>query len=211
MVSGSARLGPKVPIGCRLRRPIVARVSFDAYSHFTSLLALLALAGTAVIVGVTMVPSLRRSAGPAISEARLPLALGVAAMATIGSLLYSEIYDLTPCRLCWYQRVAMYPLALLLGLATLWNDRSAARRYGLPLAVVGMGISGYHYLIQRFPDLEGGSCLIDVPCSAAYVWQYGFVSIPLMALAAFAAIVALLAAPISGLSAPSAESRREIR
>ena len=72
------------------------------------------------------------------------------------------------------------------------NDE--ARRYGLPLTVIGGGIAAYHYLIQQFPNLESGACSIDVPCSAPYVWKYEFVSIPYMALAGFALIAVLLLA-----------------
>ena len=110
------------------------------------------------------------------------------------SLLYSEVYDLIPCRLCWYQRVAMYPLALVLIIAALKRANAEARRYGLPLSLIGGGIAAYHYLIQQFPSLEGGACSIDVPCSAPYVWKYDFVSIPYMALAGFALIGVLLVA-----------------
>ncbi|NNC91737.1 MAG: disulfide bond formation protein B [Acidimicrobiia bacterium] len=116
----------------------------------------------------------------------------VAASSTIGSLIYSEYFDLIPCRLCWYQRIAMYPLALILLIAAVRRDTTGARRYGIPLAVIGAAIAGYHYLIQQFPSLETGACSLEAPCSAPYVWQYGFVSIPYMALAGFTLILLVL-------------------
>jgi len=63
-------------------------------------------------------------------------------------------------------------------------------RYALPLAAVGFLLSGYHYLIQRFPDLEATSCSATTPCTGRWVWEFGFVSIPFMALVSFAAIIA---------------------
>ena len=86
----------------------------------------------------------------------------------------------------------MYPLAVILIIAAIRRDNNGARRYGIPLAVVGTGIAVYHYLIQQFPSLESGSCSLEAPCSAPYVWKFGFVSIPYMALAGFTLILALL-------------------
>jgi disulfide bond formation protein DsbB len=112
----------------------------------------------------------------------------MAVIATAGSLYYSLGAGFEPCELCWYQRIAMYPLSLLLVLAALWRDRRIVR-YVLPMASVGLVISGYHYLIQQFPDLSAGTCSASVPCTAAYIWKFEFVSIPLMAFVSFAAII----------------------
>lgn len=112
----------------------------------------------------------------------------MAVIATAGSLYYSLGAGFEPCELCWYQRIAMYPLSLMLVLAALWRDRRIVL-YVLPAAVVGSVISGYHYMIQQFPDLSAGACSASVPCTAAYVWKFDFVSIPLMALVSFAAII----------------------
>lgn len=119
------------------------------------------------------------------------LAWLVATVATLGSLTYSEVYGFEPCRLCWYQRILMYPLVLVLAVGW-WNKDPDVRRYGLPLAGLGMLVSAYHYLIQMFPTLDAGACGLGVPCSARYVEVLGFISIPLMAFAGFAAIVASL-------------------
>jgi disulfide bond formation protein DsbB len=112
----------------------------------------------------------------------------MAAIATAGSLYYSLGAGFVPCELCWYQRIAMYPLSLLLLLGAVWRDRRIVR-YVLPIAAVGLAISGYHYLIQQFPDLGGSTCSSSVPCTAAYVWEFDFVSIPLMAFVSFSAVV----------------------
>lgn len=128
----------------------------------------------------------------------------MALTATLGSLYYSEIAGFTPCEYCWYQRIAMYPLAIVLGIAAFRRDH-AVRRYVLPLAIVGGLISTYHYTIQHFPDLDAGSCNVFAPCTAAWVWKFDFVSIPLMALVSFAVIITALALDRPGLSALDSE------
>ena len=86
----------------------------------------------------------------------------------------------------------MYPLAFILLIGAIRRDRSI-RLYALPLSVVGLGISIWHYMVQNFPNLEGGSCDPDNPCSAKLVDMFGFVSIPFMAGAGFLLITILLA------------------
>ncbi len=81
----------------------------------------------------------------------------VAGVAMLGSLYMSEVAHLIPCTDCWYQRIAMYPIAIILGIAAYRND-AKIRVYVAPLAVIGGIISIYHYLIQWFPNLEGTSC-----------------------------------------------------
>lgn len=120
------------------------------------------------------------------------LAWVMAVVATLGSLYYSEVAGFTPCEYCWYQRIGMYPLAIILGIAVFRRDR-AFRIYAIPLAAVGGVISAYHYMIQHFPSLAQGTCDLFAPCSAAYVWKFDFVSIPFMALVAFASIITALA------------------
>lgn len=120
------------------------------------------------------------------------LAWAIATIATLGSLYYSEIAHFTPCKLCWYQRIAMYPLAITLGVAA-WRSDHEIRRYVLPLVSIGGLISIYHYLIERFPSLSGTvSCDPTAPCTTVWVWQFHLISIPFMALSGFAAIAALM-------------------
>ena len=73
-----------------------------------------------------------------------------------------------------------------------WRKDRSIRVYAMPIAVIGGAIAGYHYLIQQFPNLSAGECSVTVPCTAAYVWEFGFVSIPWMALSAFTLIILLL-------------------
>ena len=126
-----------------------------------------------------------------VSPYALPLAWVVALTATLGSLYYSEVANFIPCKLCWYQRIAMYPLALILGIAA-WKRDLAIRRYVIPMAVMGGAISIYHYTIERFPDLAGSACDPAAPCTFVWVWQFHFISIPFQALTGFALVTALM-------------------
>lgn len=167
----------------------------------TTFLAVLALAAAAGALGLLLWAATARFAprsAHALRSARaglrplvLWLAFAVALVSTLGSLYLSEVAGFVPCTLCWYQRIAMYPLALLLGIATVRGD-IAVRRYAVPLAGIGALIAAYHVALQRLPGLPSGSCSLDVPCSAIYVERFGFVTIPVMALIGFVAIAVTL-------------------
>ena len=131
---------------------------------------------------------LRTQAAGAVAGREITLALIVAAVATFGSLYLSEVEDLIPCTYCWYQRIAMYPLVVLFGIAA-WRRDPEIRHYAAPLAGIGLLIAGYHYLIQQVPSLSGPACSSVIPCSAAYFYEFGFISIPYMAGSAFALIL----------------------
>ena len=135
----------------------------------------------------------------------LPLAFVVALTCTLGSLYLSEVKNLPPCDMCWYQRICMYPTALILGIASVRRDVSV-RWYAIPLAVVGMGFSTYHYLIERFPDSISSSCTDDVPCSTVWIWKFHFLSIPGMAWVGFLLIITLLLLARPRVPSPDRES-----
>ena len=118
-------------------------------------------------------------------------AWGISLIAMSGSLYLSEIAHLLPCSLCWYQRIAMYPLVLVLGVGLLRGDLGVWR-FAMPLPVVGFLIAAYHVTIQWMPNLDVGTCSTGAPCTGRYVSVFGFISIPTMAGAAFLLIVALL-------------------
>jgi disulfide bond formation protein DsbB len=127
-----------------------------------------------------------------LGESGLAIAAIVASVATAGSLYLSEGAHLLPCKLCWYQRGAMYPLAVVLVLAALRRDWGV-RPYALALSLIGPAISLYHYLIERFPDLEvGESCDPTNPCTITLIWKFRYISIPFMALSAFALVATIL-------------------
>lgn len=184
-------------------------MSTETASLFFAILSLIALTGTVALIGLH-VASRGRPDGQAallvtdIGRVALPLAWLVATVTTLGSLFFSEVAHFTPCTLCWYQRIAIYPLVLLLGIATFRRD-AAVKPYVIAQCGVGLVISTYHTWIQAFPP-EGGSsfCTKEAPCTARYVWELGFVSLPFMALTAFAAIIALLSTlpPATGAGQP---------
>ena len=119
--------------------------------------------------------------------------LGAAIMGILtmlGSLYMSEVAHFEPCRLCWYQRIAAYPLGLLLLMAFLRRDHGI-RPYIWLLTGIGISISTYHVLIERFPSLETGACEVSNPCSIKWVEKFGFVTLPVMAWLAFASIAAV--------------------
>ncbi len=114
-----------------------------------------------------------------------------AGTATLGSLYLSEIVHLIPCTDCWYQRIAMYPIAVILAIAA-WRRDSGVRIYVTVIAIIGGAISVYHYLIQWFPNLEGTSCTTSVPCTAFWFREFGFISIPYLALSTFALVLVMM-------------------
>jgi disulfide bond formation protein DsbB len=117
------------------------------------------------------------------------LTFAVAAAAMAASLYYSEVAGFIPCEFCWYQRIAMYPLAVV-GLVAALSADARAWRYIVPIAAAGLLLSAYHYQMQLFPS-TATACVGGVPCSARYVNVLGFVTIPFMAGASFIAILAL--------------------
>jgi disulfide bond formation protein DsbB len=121
------------------------------------------------------------------------LAFLVAALATGGSLFYSEIAGFVPCELCWYQRICMYPLTVLTLLPALAADYRIAR-YLLPLPVVGACIAVYQILIEDGVVKQSEACLISAPGGCATKWTdtFGYLTIPVLTLTAFAVAFAFL-------------------
>jgi disulfide bond formation protein DsbB len=118
----------------------------------------------------------------------------VAVLATAGSLSMSEIYHLVPCVLCWYQRICMFPLAVILGVGIVRRDRQASS-YALPLALTGLVIAGFHSLLQWGIISEAISpCSAAAACAIKQINWFGFITIPFMSLVAFAIISAALLA-----------------
>jgi disulfide bond formation protein DsbB len=115
----------------------------------------------------------------------------VALTATSGSLFFSEVAGWTPCKLCWFQRIFMYPQVVLLGVALWKNDRGIVR-YILPICLIGIAIAAYHYSEQVHATMLALSEEELVPCddsgvscAKTYTFNYGYISIPMMALSAF--------------------------
>lgn len=120
------------------------------------------------------------------------LAFTVAAVATAGSLYYSEIAGFIPCRLCWYQRILMYPLAIITLIGSLRRDEYLPG-YVLPFSIIGIFVSGYHVLLERGVFPPPATCSADVPCNLSYVNYFGFLTIAGLAFIAFTLITIIMA------------------
>lgn len=172
-------------------------MSNDAVSLF---LALLAVVGLVFVVATIVVAVIGRTVGlspgltglrDGVDDVTIAFAWAVATTCTLGSLYMSEVRHFTPCTFCWYQRICMYPLVVVLGVAALRRDRGIWR-YALPLAVIGAGFSTYHYLHERFPESVSTSCSLEASCSTLWIWELHFLSIPGMAWVGFVLISTLL-------------------
>jgi disulfide bond formation protein DsbB len=125
-------------------------------------------------------------------------AFAVAAIATGGSLFYSQVAHFVPCELCWYQRICMYPLSIFTLLIAVRGDNRAAR-YLLPLPIVGAGVSIYHMLIQYGAISEPKACSAVIPGACGINWiaanpnaGFGYLSIPTLAFTAFVLLIGFL-------------------
>ena len=177
----------------------------DVVTLFFALLATVAqfvvVAAVVLWLGSLVSPAVGRAKASVLSVVgpqALALAAVVALVCTLGSLYLSEVAHFVPCRLCWYQRIAMYPLVVVLGVAAFRRDLGA-RLTGAILAGAGACTSVWHLLVERYPNLESGSCDPTNPCSFKWVEELGYLTIPGMALSGFALILVLLAAarPVS--------------
>lgn len=118
------------------------------------------------------------------------LAFGPAIAALLGSLYFSEIRGFVPCELCWFQRILMYPIPILL-IVGIFNDDWFLPKYVLPLSITGIGVSTYHYLLQN--HVFGTSiCSAGVSCAQRYINVFGFITIPFLALIAFILITVFM-------------------
>jgi disulfide bond formation protein DsbB len=120
------------------------------------------------------------------------LAWTLALVATVGSLFFSEVMQLPPCVLCWYQRIAMYPLVLIIGIGIISKD-VRMKIYALPLCLVGLAISVYHNLLYYGIIPESiMPCQQGISCTSRQIEWLGFITIPLMSLTAFILITICL-------------------
>ena len=167
-------------------------VTNEAMELFFALLGILALLGS---LGVVVARVSGSAAGRQLIQGLAPLALAVPALVTsvsmVGSLYFSEVVNYRPCVLCWYQRIAMYSLAIVLVTAAVRRDKSIAP-YAMVLAGIGATISAYHWLLERWPAIDTGSCSADAPCSVPYFEVFGFVSLAFMAFCAFVTVLVFL-------------------
>lgn len=127
-------------------------------------------------------------------KAMIYVAWGQALIATVGSLFFSEVLGYVPCSLCWYQRILMYPLVIVLAVGILRRD-VRVRSYVLPLSLLGFVIALYHNLLYFgfIPENAIQTCTTGASCSTRWFEWFGFISIPQLSLVAFTVItVAML-------------------
>jgi disulfide bond formation protein DsbB len=129
----------------------------------------------------------------------------VSAIATGGSLFFSEIAGFVPCELCWYQRICMYPLSIITLLAAIRGDYRIAR-YLVPLPLVGAGVSVYHLLIENGVVGESTACFVSAPggCATKWIDEFGYMTIPTLALTGFVLLSELLGLCAFGGEEPAA-------
>lgn len=168
-------------------------VSGLAYATLLTQLAL--LLGLAVFIGrkagFKLEPELSNRIENLLAKRYRETAFLVATVATSGSLYMSNVLGWEPCRLCWFQRIAVYPMILLLGVALVLEKQDVAD-YVIPLAMVGIPISAYHYMVQRIEQFHSAGCsVLSVSCSTEYTFYFGYITIPMMALTALVAILVL--------------------
>jgi disulfide bond formation protein DsbB len=174
-------------------------MNVQTFSSLFGLLALLCWFGTLAIVVGAIIRRFAPNPIPIVEQLRddlgrfaLPLAWLVAAVTTVGSLYYSKVQGYVPCELCWYQRICMYPFAVILGIAA-FRRTPSVRVYAIPVLSIGAAIAAYHSWIQAYPPSNGTSfCSATASCTERYVWEFGFISLPFMALSAFVVMIALL-------------------
>jgi disulfide bond formation protein DsbB len=172
-------------------------MSVKSMSLFFAVLALACWAGTFAIVVVSLVRRFGRDdpleqVREDVGRIALPLAWLVAGVTMLGSLYYSKVQGYIPCELCWYQRICIYPWTVILAIAA-WRRDTAIRIYAIPVLCISVVISIYHTWIMAYPPSSGTSfCTLAAPCTTRYVWEFGFVSLPFMALSAAVFMIALL-------------------
>jgi disulfide bond formation protein DsbB len=161
-------------------------------------LAVLGVAGQ-ILVALLLLAGLLRALGVGPSHSpiagyELWLAFLVSAVGTGGSLFFSEMAHYVPCELCWFQRVCMYPLSIVTLLAALVDEPRVAR-YLLPLPLVGGGVSAYHLLVENGVVKQTQACLVSAPggCAVKWIDEFGYVTIPTLALTGFVLAFAFLA------------------
>ena len=145
------------------------------------------------IVAVAGVDAPLRAIRNALWGYELWAAFAVSAIATGGSLFFSEIAHFVPCELCWFERICLFPLSIITLLAALAADFRVAR-YLLPLPLTGAGVSIYHLLVERGVVGQSTVCLASAPggCATKWIDEFGYVTIPVIALTGFLLLLGVL-------------------
>jgi disulfide bond formation protein DsbB len=173
---------------------LVLTLAVDAVLVIAVVLAFAALVSRSARASVVALVS-------AVAPQSVLLAWIVATVTTLGSLYYSEHAGFVPCELCWYQRILMYPLVIVLGVAWIRRDAKVWMT-ALVFVVLGAPLSLYHWLVERVPAFaESSSCSVSVPCTAPWFEKLGFVTLAWMAMSSFLLIGVLMVCALVGARA----------
>jgi len=154
------------------------------------LLALLTILANITLVIVLAVYFLKKTLWKNIEKLivknSIKYAFIVALTATLGSLYLSEVRGFAPCRLCWFQRIFMYPQAVILGVALIKKYKDALN-YTFPLSLIGGIIAIYHYYLQVFPNAYAPCATVgfSISCNERFFTYFGYITIPWMSFTAF--------------------------
>jgi len=153
-------------------------------NHLVGIVGILSIIGIVLfLISLALLPHTNNPLRKLASNWGFPLAFVIALGASLTSFYYSDIVHYTPCTLCWYQRIFMIPQVFILAVA-LWKKEVVVRKYSLVLVKIGALISIYHIFVEH--NLVAAPCGANGPsCTTRYVYEYGFVSIPVLALIAF--------------------------
>jgi disulfide bond formation protein DsbB len=177
-------------------------MTVEALTQLNSILA----TGGFLALGVTAILVIdlwqKRSLAEYIRSWGLCVAFLITVLATALTLVYSEIFGITPCGFCWFERMMLYPQLILIAAALYFRDTVSAARYGIMLSGVGFLISIYHHYIQM-----GGAQFIACPtagadCAKRFMFEYGFMTFPLLSALLFAFLIVLYLYVLKTSSSP---------
>ena len=186
-------------------------VTTEAAQLFSAMLALLTLIAGVLSFAALLVRdrfAWSRALNDTVADLGPILICLVSFGAMAGSLYFSEVANFNPCKLCWYQRIAVYSTAIISLVGVVRRLRTFAP-YTLVLSIVGLVVSIYHNVLEWFPTLESSVCSIDVPCTTIWFREFGFVTLTFMAGSSFIAVIAwsivLMREPGKVLTTPTEE------
>lgn len=161
-------------------------------NNFFSILTIIAQASILLLAGAILLYKRKKEAGSVLrffAQNAVLFAFIVATISTLGSLFYSEVVGFDVCKLCWFQRILMYPQSIILGLALIKKDRKILD-YSIALSIFGILIALYHYLLQLgiAPSVACPIVGYSSNCASRFVMNFGYITIPMMSLTAFTLI-----------------------
>jgi len=163
-------------------------------------LAVLTEAVLGIIALIALASLVSATARKALVEVRETLLGGelwaawvFALVSTLGSLYFSQVANFVPCELCWFQRIAMYPLTIILLVSALRRDIRAGVQYAFLFPIVGILIATYHIYIEQNPSAAPKACMVGgASCVTKWIDKFGYITIPVLSITSFAAILTLL-------------------